>query len=130
MITLNDGTTVSGQVTPDTEIKCVSPETSSSGMDSGFGGWQGHHEGDFGGGGFDQGGNNDQGDNDEDDQGDNDDQNQVCDMTSLTAGTVVLEAELNISSAGAVWEKVVIMTTPTSTAPSTAGSTSSGSDDD
>ena len=123
----NSTTTVSGQVTADTEIKCVAPET--SGMPSGN--W-GHHEGDGGGGfgdhhgdqgGSDQGGN-DQGDNDQDDQNQ---ANPACDTTSLVPGAVVQEAELNISGAGAVWEKVVLVTTPTSTAPSTTTAPSSGS---
>ena len=127
-IALSNGTSVSGQVTADTEIKCVAPETS---------GPMGHDEGDGGGGSFgdhhgdhhgDQGGN-DQGDNDPGDN-DQDDQNQAnppCDMTSLVPGAVVQEAELNISGAGAVWEKVVLVTTPTSTAPSTTTAPSSGS---
>lgn len=120
MIALTGGGTVSGQVTPDTEIECVAPEMS---------GVMGHDEGDGGSGSFgdDNGdqGDNDQGDNDQGDN-DEDDQNQAsptCDMTSLTMGAVVQEAELNISGAGAVWRKVVLATSPTST--STSSSTSS-----
>ena len=115
-IALTSGTTVSGMVTPDTEIICVTPETS---------GVMGHDEGDGGGGSFGDQGGNDQGDNDQGDN-DQDDQNQAsqtCDMTSLTAGAVVQEAELNISGAGAVWRKVVLATTSTSTSSSTSSST-------
>jgi hypothetical protein len=110
-ILLNDGkTTVSGQVTPDTEIECRAPEMS---------GMQSHDSGDDNGGGDDQGDNNDQGD----DQGQGDDENggQSCDSSNLTPGTVVQEAELNLSSAGAVWKNIDLATT---------SSSSSSSDDD
>jgi hypothetical protein len=49
---------------------------------------------------------NNNGDNDDND--DNDMQN--CDTGSLTPGTIVHEAELKLSGAGAVWDKVELLT--------------------
>jgi hypothetical protein len=103
-ILLNDGkTTVSGQVTPDTEIECRAPEMS---------GMQSHDSGDDNGGGDDQGDNNDQGDDQGQADNDNDDNeaNQSCDSSSLTPGTVVHEASLKVSSAGATWDRVELVT--------------------
>ncbi len=100
-IALNDGSMVSGTVTGDTEIECQAPDRSSV--------MQSHdrHGGDNGGG---DNGDNNQGD---DDNGQGDDNNegaaQTCDMSSLTPGAVVQEAELKISSAGAVWDKVELV---------------------
>ena len=37
---------------------------------------------------------------------DNDNDDQLCTPVDLTPGTVVHEAELKISSAGSVWDKV------------------------
>ncbi len=95
-IALTNGQTVSGQVTPDTEIKCEAPDTS-NGMVS--------HDrhGDNNG--------NDQGDNNGNDQGDDD--NAMCSSSDLTTGTVVHEAELRLSGAGAVWDRVELVTTST-----------------
>lgn len=98
-ITLNHGTTtVSGTVTPDTEIECEEMETSSSTM---------HPDGD---GGDQRGGDNSQGDdsghgddNDRDDLGENNDR---CTTANLTPGTFIRGAELELSSAGAIWDKV------------------------
>jgi hypothetical protein len=98
-ITLNDGTTnVSGKVTPDTEIECEAMETSSGTM---------HPDGD---GGDESSGDNSQGDdsgrgddNDRDDQGENNDR---CTTANLIPGTFVRGAELELSSAGASWDKV------------------------
>lgn len=113
-ITLNNGQTVSGNVTPDTEIECRAADTSSS-MGS-------HDDGDPGSsGGNDQSGNdqngNDQGD---DDQGQGDDENagQSCDSSSLTPGTVVHEASLRLSGAGASWDKVELVTASSSSSSS------------
>jgi hypothetical protein len=107
-IALNDGSTVSGTVSDATEIECGAPDTSSS--------WQGHdHSGD----------NNGPGD---DDQGQGDDEHaQSCDSSNLAAGTVVREAELNVSSAGSVWRKVELMTASTSSSASSASTSSSSS---
>jgi hypothetical protein len=106
-IALNDGSMVSGQVTSDTEIECQAADMSSS--------LRSHdHGGDNGGG--DQGDDdNGQGDDDngqgDDDNGQGDDNaGQACDLSTVPQGTVVQEAELRISSAGAVWKKVDLMT--------------------
>jgi hypothetical protein len=100
-IALNNGQTVSGQVTGDTELKCEAAETP---------GTMSSHDrrGDNGG---------DQGD---DDQGQGDDKNAMCGSSNLTPGTVVHEAELRVSSAGAVWDRVELVT---------ASSTSTGDND-
>jgi hypothetical protein len=104
IITLNDGSTVSGKVTPDTEIECQGTQgdmsQSFSGDDDGPGG--GDNSG--GQGGDDQGEDNQGGDDQgEDDQGED---NQQCSTADLTQGAVVIGAELRISSAGASWDKV------------------------
>ena len=41
--------------------------------------------------------------------GEDDDQQQGCETTALTAGAVVREAELDLTGAGAVWERVVVI---------------------
>lgn len=108
-ILLSDGTTtVSGLVTGDTSLTCQSTGSSqtspgdddgedqnggsdnSGGDNSGNAGWQGDIQR-------------------SDDNGGGDDQNQStqsCGASSLTPGAVVQDAELRLSSAGAVWEKV------------------------
>jgi hypothetical protein len=111
VIKLNDtaGTTISGQVTPDTEIECEAMDSSFSRDDGGPGPSGG---GDQGNGRGDQGDNHDANDNANDndnDNRDNDDNdeanNQDC-TSALVAGTAVREAELRISSGGAVWHKI------------------------
>jgi len=105
-IALANGQTVSGTVTPDTEIECRASDTSA------MPGWQSHDQGD------DQG--EDQG------QGDDDNQNaQNCDTSALTAGTVVHEARMSVSGAGANWDKVELVTTAASATSSAASSSSS-----
>jgi hypothetical protein len=113
-ITLADQSTVTGTVTNDTEIECDAADTSSSSSSS----QTSFHRDDQGG---DNSGSGDQGDNN--DQGD-DDNNQMgsCDTSALTPGTVVHEAELKLSGAGAVWDKVELLT-------SSSSSSSSGDDD-
>ena len=44
---------------------------------------------------------------------------QNCDTSSLTPGTIVHEAELKLSGAGAVWDKVELLTS--SSSPSSSG---------
>lgn len=96
-IALNNGQTktVSGDVTSDTEIECQAPDT--SGMVS--------HETSDGGG--DSQGDNNQGNNN---QGDDDGGNASCSSADLTPGTVVHEARLSLSGAGATWDKVELVT--------------------
>jgi hypothetical protein len=102
VVTLNDGTTTeTGLVTGDTEIKCEAMENEQNDMrsDGGPGPSGGDGHGDRGG---DQG---------EDGNGDGDDhgEEQNCSASSLMTGTVVLGAELRISSAGAVWHEIELM---------------------
>jgi hypothetical protein len=96
-IKLNDGSTVSGQVTPDTEIECGAPETA----------MQSHDRGD------DNGGGDDQGDDDN-----NENAAQNCDTSSLVPDTVVHEARLRLSGAGATWDKIELVTSATSSSSS------------
>jgi hypothetical protein len=110
VIKLTDNSTVSGKVTPDTEIDCQSAQQSFQGDEgtSGGSGDQGDQSGDQGG---PSGGGNDQGDQGDDDNGDGDngDGGQSCGTANLTPGAVVLGAELKISSAGATWSQVELM---------------------
>jgi hypothetical protein len=115
-ILLNDQkTTVTGQVNNGTEIECGAPDM------SGSSGWQGHdHGGDNSGGDNSGGDNNGGGSQGDDDQGQGDDDNpnvnaQSCDTSALTPGTVVREASLSVSSGGATWDKVELVTSSTST---------------
>lgn len=124
--------TVSGMVTPNTQIDCVSSQTGTmqpSGED------QGDDQGDqsTGNGGGDQGGGNgggdrmrahDQGPGGGDDQGQGDDEsNQSC---TPAAGMQVQEADLSISSTGAAWDRVELITTPSTTAPQVADTDNDG----
>ncbi len=113
-ITLSNGSTVSGQVTERTEIHClpatpppaegedrgdddgasseggaVAPSTSAHGDGASHGDSAGFSGGEDGGG---MGGSG---------EGD-----QSCTTAALVAGAVVREAELSVSSAGAVWDHV------------------------
>ncbi|MBV9605099.1 MAG: hypothetical protein JO027_08330 [Solirubrobacterales bacterium] len=116
-IALNNGQTVSGQVTGDTEIACESTDTSNSSLRSHDSG------GDNNSGGDDGGGN--QGDDDQG-QGDDDNANSACSSSDLTAGTVVHRAELGVSGAGAVWDRVVLVTQSSQSTGSSGSSQSSG----
>ena len=109
-IKLNDTSTVSGKVTPDTEIECTStPTTTPTSMlhEDGDGGGDHSGSGDDNAGSGDQGDNNDHGD-DNGDQGD-DDAGQASCTSALTMGTMVQEAELTVSGSGAVWKKVELV---------------------
>jgi hypothetical protein len=91
-IKLNDGSMVSGKVTDATEIECSG--TAMMAADE--------HGDDIGSGdNADNGDNNDT--NDNENQGGDE---QSCSTASLAAGAVVQEAELKVSSGGAVWDKV------------------------
>jgi hypothetical protein len=102
-----NGTLVSGMVTDATELKCEAPENQvndNDGSDGGSGDRQAMEDG-----GGSQSGDNDSGD----DNGDNNDQGedgQMCSTANLTPGIVVQDAELNVSSAGAVWHEVELVT--------------------
>ena len=101
-ITLNDGSTVSGNVTPNTEIECRAEDTSANMQ-------RDDHS--------DQGAQGDQGDDNGNDNGDNNNENgeqehnqQNCSTANLTPGTVVRDAELQVSGSGANWDKVELVT--------------------
>jgi hypothetical protein len=113
-IRLNDGSEIHGLVTDATELECTAGMTtmmrSDGGGSGGSGGDQGgdqsgdqgeHHGGDQGGDrGDDQGAGDDRGDNDDTGGA------QSCSSSALTPGAVVQGAELKVSSAGAIWDKV------------------------
>jgi hypothetical protein len=115
MVTLVNGDTQSGTVNSDTEIECDNPTTAStrdgggdgqeSGDDnSGSGSTQSGDDnsgpGSTNSGDDDQGDNNDQGD---DDQGEHEGN---CGTDALQAGTIVKEAELRLTSGGAVFKDI------------------------
>ncbi len=120
-ITLNDGSTVTGNVTTDTNIECMSASASQQGDDQGESGSSGSTGDDQGGSGDDQGdsgtsgGSGDDNGGSGDDQGDNgdgqgDNGGQMCSTASLTATTPVAEANLEITGSGAVWTSVELIT--------------------
>ncbi len=105
MITLTDGSTVSGVVTNDTEIECEAPSMSTT-MHSDDGG--GDHGGNGSGDNQSSGSGNQSGGDDNgqgDDQNENEN-NQACATANLRPGASVGGAELRISSDGSVWEKI------------------------
>jgi hypothetical protein len=100
-IMLNDGSTVSGKVTPDTEIECRAEDTSST--------MQRDDEG------RDHSDRGDDNDNDNgDENGEEDHNEQSCSSADLQPGTAVREAELKVSGSGASWDKVELVTSQTS----------------
>jgi Ni/Co efflux regulator RcnB len=104
-IQLNDGSTVSGAVNDFTRIKCEAPESMQvTGDDHGRDGGDNSGSGD----------NGDRGDQGEpgDDRGDDNGEEQMCSTAALTPNAVVQEAELRISSAGAVWDEVELASQP------------------
>jgi hypothetical protein len=122
-IKLGDGSVVSGKVTDETELRCQpATPTSEPGDDDGGGDEQSGTEGDeqhgssapnhfatqhgdfFAHSADSQGGGDDQGDDENGGQ-----QQESCTIAALVPHTAVLEAELKLSSAGAVWEKLDIV---------------------
>jgi hypothetical protein len=104
-ITLKDGSTVSGKVTEQTELECTSATapTSNEGDDQGGGDDEaGRESGEHGG----PVGGQPVAHDSSDDQGEDDGGSSSCRSSALVPGAVVGEAELSISGAGAVWEKV------------------------
>jgi hypothetical protein len=100
-----DGSMVSGNVNAETEFECDAAEPTVMQTDD-----HGSSSGDNG------GDNGDRGDNNGN-QGDNNDQGEeqgevehACPPSALTPGTAVDEAELQVSSAGAIWRKVELIT--------------------
>jgi hypothetical protein len=114
-IALTNGQTVSGDVTNDTEMECKAPDTPTMWSSHDHGGDNGNDQGDDNG--------NDQGDDNGNDQGDDNGENANCSSADLTPGTVVHEARLRLSGAGATWDKVELVT------QSTGSTQSSGSSD-
>ena len=106
-IRLNDNTLVSGMVTSATELQCEAPENevNDNDADDSFSGSRiAMDDGGGSSGGDDSSGDNGSGD---DNQGQDE---QMCSTSSLAPGTVVQEAELKVSSAGAVWQEVELVT--------------------
>jgi hypothetical protein len=103
-ILLSDGSTVSGRVTTDTEIECPAAQMPGMGQGSSGGSDDNDDQSQAGnpGQGDDQG-ENDQGD---DDQGEHQGVGQACSSAALAPPAAVQEAELSISSQGAVWNKI------------------------
>ncbi len=107
-ITLFDNGTLTGKVTPDTEIECDDESAKSSG----------DGDDDHGGRGDDDEGDDDhrgRGDDDDDDEGDHHhgdhhgdhgDDDEACAPDALKVGAKVEEATLKISSAGRIWEEI------------------------
>jgi hypothetical protein len=106
-ITLNDGSTVSGKVTDASEIECRSAIAGAASDGHGDQRDQGDDRGDDGQ--SNSGPDDDQqGDFSGHDDGDDDAQDEAehCTSAALVTGAVVREAQLRVSSAGTVWEKV------------------------
>jgi hypothetical protein len=118
-ITLTNGSTVSGQVTERTELHCLpaAPPLPAEGEDRGDdegnsessdGGpsTSGHQDGASHSDGNSSSGGGDGEGTDNPGTGNQGEGDQSCTTASLVAGTVVREAELSVSSAGAVWDHV------------------------
>src|SRR5689334_2140989 len=121
-VTLFGGGTITGMVTPQTEIEC---NTGGNGNGDGTGDGTGdgdhttsvglslRHDGsgdESGGSEGDNRGTNDQGDEgDDNDQGDNEQDNQACPPGALQVGGVVREAEVHLSNGAAVFEKLELV---------------------
>lgn len=106
VIKLNGGSTVSGRVTDATEFECSMPASSATQSDLSRAGGGDQSGSDTSPPGEDTGDQNDTGDGE-----DNGAQAQQCSSSALTSGstTTVREAELTVSSAGAVWHKVELV---------------------
>jgi hypothetical protein len=110
-ITLTDGSTVSGKVTEGTEIECHPAMASAASDGQGDNGGQNQQGDDNGNDGQPSSGDEgQQGEVSGHDGGDDNGQQQQeagqCTSAALVPGAVVGEAELRVSSAGSVWEKV------------------------
>jgi hypothetical protein len=105
-ITLSNNSTVTGAVTQDTQVECSSSSTMGDDLatdDSPGGGTQGGDDNSQGSGSTGQNAGGDQGD--QGDQGD-DNGGQGQSSCSLALNATVVGAELEITSAGAVWTKI------------------------
>jgi hypothetical protein len=110
-ITLFDNGTLTGKVTPDTEIECDDDTAKSSG-DGGDDHGDDEQGDDDDQGDDDHGGRGDDDDEDEGDHhhgdhhGDHGDDDEACAPDALKVGAKVEEATLKISSAGRIWEEI------------------------
>jgi hypothetical protein len=107
IITLTDGTAVSGKVTDQTEIKCTPATPATGGDDDEAGSGEGDH-GSSTAGESDEGSHGDAHAASSSDDGDDgsDSGPQTCTTAALAEGAMVGEAELTIGSAGAVWDRI------------------------
>lgn len=115
-ITLNDGSSVSGKVTSNTEIKCEKADTGPASTEGEKESEDGARTSEDSNG---EGDSNSEGDDKGGDEGDGSgsgDDGQVegaaeppCDSSALTPGTVVREAELRVTSTGAEFESIVLV---------------------
>jgi hypothetical protein len=113
-ITLSNGSTVSGQVTDATELECqpATPPATTGGDDEGAddgehgepapSSWQQHDGGQQGEDGGDSQGN-------EAGDGGGDSVQQTCTVAALVPGAIVREAELSVSGAGSIWDKLALV---------------------
>jgi hypothetical protein len=99
-ITVNDGSTVSGRVTGATELRCEAAEATEIERE--------HADGDHGGS-DDSGQDNVSGSDENHDEHGQEPGEHACDVSSLVPGTTVQEAELTVSSAGAIWSNVELV---------------------
>jgi hypothetical protein len=111
-ITLNDGTTVSGQVNESTRLECLSATpTETSGDDDQGGGDDvgGSSSGEHGGPSSQAHAADSHGEGGGGHESSDEGAQQSCTTEALVEKAVVREAELSVSSAGAVWEKVELV---------------------
>jgi hypothetical protein len=114
-VTLNNGNTVSGLVTDNTEVKCENPADNDNNGDNDV--EHGDRVADHGPGGGDNGGNGgDNGDRGDDNgnRGDDNDNNNMC---TIAPGMGVRDASLRINGAGSFWDEVELVSSTTSTTP-------------
>jgi hypothetical protein len=107
-LALHNGSTVSGTVDNNTEIECGSVERDL--RSDGESGQSGSGSGDRGDQRDDIGTSDDDNGNNGDDNDENGHDNGDCTTSALSTSAVVRSAELRISSAGAVWDKVELGT--------------------
>ncbi len=105
-ITLTNGSTVSGEVTNDTEVRCENPADVDNNGDNDV--EHGDIVRDHGPGGGDDNGAGD-------DNGNRGDDNGNDAMCTITPGMAVRKADLRIDGDGAVWDEVELISTSTST---------------
>jgi hypothetical protein len=114
-ITLNNGNTVSGLVTDNTEVKCENPANNDPNGDNDV--EQGDRIADHGpGGGGDNGGDSG---NRGDDNGNRGDENNNDNMCTIAPGMGVRDASLRINGGGSFWDEVELVSSTTSTTPTT-----------